>query len=76
MSVQVKCFAALRRQLGFGQRELAHRSGMTVGDVWRALSESAPPENILCARNLEYAHFGECVEDGDEVAFFPPVTGG
>lgn len=49
---------------------------MTVADVWRALSERPPPANLLCARNLEYADFAEVVDDGDEVAFFPPVTGG
>ena len=28
------------------------------------------------ARNLEYVQSDSVVEDGDEIAFFPPVTGG
>lgn len=76
MSIRVKCFAALRRQTGVGQTELGHRRGMTIGDAWGALSSSPPPPNILCARNFEYAGMRDAVEDGDEIAFFPPVTGG
>ncbi|MGR3913038.1 MAG: MoaD/ThiS family protein [Gammaproteobacteria bacterium] len=76
MSVRVKCFASLRQQLGVGQIELAHRRDMTIMDAWRALCELPPPANLLCARNLEYADLRQAVEDGDEIAFFPPVTGG
>ncbi|MGR3983799.1 MAG: MoaD/ThiS family protein [Gammaproteobacteria bacterium] len=76
MSVRVKCFASLRRQLGVGQIELDHRRDMTIGDAWRALSQLPPPQNLLCARNYEYADLRQAVEDGDEIAFFPPVTGG
>ena len=34
------------------------------------------PDNVLVAVNLEYTHRGASVQAGDEVAFFPPVTGG
>jgi molybdopterin converting factor small subunit len=34
------------------------------------------PGNILMAVNQEYAEADQFVSDGDEVAFFPPVTGG
>jgi molybdopterin synthase sulfur carrier subunit len=49
----------------------------TVADVWaRAAVGEALPEHILCAVNREYAPPSAAVHDGDEVAFFPPVTGG
>lgn len=35
-----------------------------------------PAADVLCARNLEYTNFSQVVADGDEVAFFPQVTGG
>ena len=76
MSIRVKCFANLRQQLGVDSRDIAHQSGMTVGDVWRAISGQPPPANLLCARNFEYVEFTQPLTDGDEVAFFPPVTGG
>ncbi len=34
------------------------------------------PPNMLTAVNMEYAEPTQIVRDGDEVAFFPPVTGG
>lgn len=76
MSVHVKCFASLRQQLGVESVELAHRRDMTVADVWQAVSRQPPPCNLLCACNLQYTDFKQAVADGDEVAFFPPVTGG
>ncbi len=49
----------------------------TVSDVWRVVSSGEPlPERILCAVNMEYAEPNTPVKEGDEVAFFPPVTGG
>ena len=76
MTVQIKCFASLRQQLGIDTIELEHNTEMKVSDVWRALSDAPPPANLLCARNLEYVEFNQPVADGDEIAFFPPVTGG
>ncbi len=76
MPIHIKCFASLRQKLGVDAVDVDHRRAMTVSDAWRALSEEPPPANLLCARNLEYVDFNEPLEDGDEIAFFPPVTGG
>ena len=46
-------------------------------DVWMTCVDTmAIPDNVLVAINQEYADFDATVNDGDEVAFFPPVTGG
>ena len=42
------------------------------GGAWQVLAES----NLMCARNEELCSLNEPVQAGDEVAFFPPVTGG
>lgn len=42
------------------------------GGVWEVLGE----QNLMCARNQELCGLDEAVIDGDEVAFFPTVTGG
>ena len=42
------------------------------GGAWQILAES----NLMCARNEELCKLDEGLADGDEVAFFPPVTGG
>lgn len=42
------------------------------GGAWDVLAE----QNLMCARNQELCTLDEPVLDGDEVAFFPTVTGG
>jgi len=75
MSIQVKFFASLRETIGVDDTTINH--ARSAGEVWDLATEKAArPVNILVAINLEYAQFNSPVQDGDEVAFFPPVTGG
>ncbi len=77
MSVKVLFFASLADSVG--QRELAVDSaGLgTARDVWEAvINDAGIPDNALVAINKQYAEMEDEVNDGDEVAFFPPVTGG
>lgn len=63
--------------MGRVEENLAAEGLACVADVWKAVSEGRPlPDQILCAVNMEYANPDSAVQDGDEVAFFPPVTGG
>ena len=49
----------------------------TARDVWMASVYGIEiPGNALVAINQQYADFDATVEEDDEVAFFPPVTGG
>ena len=45
-------------------------------DVWQATAGQPLPEHVLSAVNLEYTPSDTIVAEGDEIAFFPPVTGG
>jgi len=75
MSISVKFFARLREQVGQG--EVSLNSARDVEDAWQQASNGMPmPDNTLCAINMEYVDPHSAVKDGDEVAFFPPVTGG
>ena len=77
MAIHVKYFASLRDRLGRAGDELDIADRLTVAGVWTALHPGTPlPPNTLAAVNLEYADLKQPVGDGDEVAFFPPVTGG
>ena len=77
MPIQVKFFASLREKVGQAEAELAAGPGMTALDVWQqATGDLDLPSNMLIAINLEYVDQHHRVKDGDEVAFFPPVTGG
>lgn len=77
MTIQVRFFASLREQIGIAEKQLEVSPAMSVADVWLlATSQSEIPANTLLAVNMEYVDADQLVADGDEVAFFPPVTGG
>jgi molybdopterin synthase sulfur carrier subunit len=49
----------------------------SVAEVWARASGNQPfPSNMLVAVNMEIADLSREVKEGDEIAFFPPVTGG
>jgi len=77
MSIKVLFFASLRDTLGRGSDEIEAANIATVEDVWVAVAEGeAMPSNVLVAINQAYVKADASVQDNDEVAFFPPVTGG
>ena len=76
MGIQVKFFASLREQQGSDHVEVDASTARTVRDAWQQAASGDIPTNTLCAINMHYAKLDDAVRDGDEVAFFPPVTGG
>lgn len=77
MTIQVRFFASLRESLGRDGADIDLPAGARIADVWCAVTGAqALPAGILCAVNHDYAAADVVVRDGDEVAFFPPVTGG
>jgi molybdopterin synthase sulfur carrier subunit len=78
-------FAWLRERIGSSQEELPLPEGVrTVSDLvdhlsTRSLGHVSAFQNrrtIRCAVNQEFADPSHPLHPGDEVAFFPPVTGG
>lgn len=80
----VRFFASLRERLDCAaltldwQPEWAyiadlHAALMARGPLW---AEALDKPDLRCARNQQVADLQAPLEDGDEVAFFPPVTGG
>ena len=77
MTVQVKFFASLKEQLGCDGASVEIGEVATAADAWlHASGGKALPPNILVSINMEHANIEQVIRDGDEVAFFPPVTGG
>jgi len=83
--VNLVYFARLREALGVNSEKVELPQGVhdvasltqwlrSRGSVWD--NELAPGKKLRVAVNLEIAELATCVADGDEVAFFPPVTGG
>ena len=77
MTITVKFFASLREQVGKTEEQIQFSDSLTANKVWNQVCAGKPfPEHILVAINQEYASLDTLVNEGDEVAFFPPVTGG
>ncbi len=77
MDIDVKFFASLRERMGRTSDKVTLAGDeATVADVWGQLSSESMPSNILIAVNKEYTSLDQVLKNGDEVAFFPPVTGG
>jgi MoaE-MoaD fusion protein len=76
MRITVRLFAALRERAGWSQRQLELPDGAVVSDVWPALELGDEPPGLAYARNREYAVRDAPVQEDDEVAVIPPVSGG
>ncbi|MBK8115791.1 MAG: molybdopterin converting factor subunit 1 [Candidatus Accumulibacter sp.] len=82
--LKILYFASLREALGCGGEEVALPAG--VADIAGLMAFLAARDeksqvlrtrrNLRYAVNQEMARLDTPVADGDEVAFFPPVTGG
>jgi len=81
--LQLKYFASLRDQLNTSDESIDSNTYTTVaelkamlcerGELWQQLLSGS---NVLVAVNQEMAFDNTAINDGDEIAFFPPVTGG
>ena len=85
MKIRVRFFASLKESLGRDAEELELPAAVsTVGGVRSYLRERggvwaetlAESRRIAAAVNQDMAKQTAAVKAGDEVAFFPPVTGG
>jgi molybdopterin synthase sulfur carrier subunit len=80
MRVQVKLFSLLREAVGRSELLIDFR-GQTAGELWEELERQFPvlapfrPARAI-AVNRQHAHESSPLSDGDEIAFFPPVSGG
>ncbi len=77
MTINILYFASLRERIGRGSDTLDLSEPLKVDQVWQqATGQKSFPDDVLIALNQEYTDASAIVSDGDEVAFFPPVTGG
>src|SRR5262245_21217606 len=81
MQVRLLFFATLKDIIGAREMNLDVPSGAKVSDVWSHLEDRYPGikayrQLVLTAINEEYVEGNALVNEGDELAIFPPVSGG
>ncbi len=77
MSITVRYFASLSEVLNKSEEKLETTTALDIKEVWNQLNpDKIMPNNTLVAINMTYVEMGQTVQIDDELAFFPPVTGG
>jgi molybdopterin converting factor subunit 1 len=81
MRVTVRLFARLRDIAGAAELARDVDPGSTIAAVWQQLAGEYPAlvpyeRSVSSAVNADYARMDTKLQDGDEVAFLPPVSGG
>jgi len=81
MNIEVLLFARLRELVGHDRVVVRRQEVLTVRDVCDGLRAEYPQvegfgKSLLVSVNQEFADWGTAVREGDELAFFPPVSGG
>ena len=81
MKVTILFFATLKDRAGRERMEVELADGATVAELKARLGAELPAltpnlPTALVSRNKEFAFAEEVLRDGDEVALFPPVSGG
>jgi len=81
--IKILFFSKYRENIGFAQLELGSGNFQRVGDVVALLKASygdkvgfLDDQKLLIAVNQEMANICTLINESDEIAFFPPVTGG
>lgn len=81
--IKVLFFARLREQLSTDSLKIEASDNLTTELIRQQLAKTNPlwkkvmnADSLLVAVNQQITDWSHNVNDGDEVAFFPPVTGG
>ncbi len=81
MKITVKLFARMRELVGTNSLERDLAEGANIGTLIESLQADYPQLADVAARtitavNQDFADVDTLLTEGDEVAFFPPVSGG
>jgi len=83
--ITILYFASIKEKLGLAKEEIEFPSGVSNvneltallrarGDVWAEALHDGPKLKVAVNHSMVTPHAS--IGDGDEIAFFPPVTGG
>ena len=81
MRIQIKFFAIYRDKAGISSTELDFPEGSNVKIVTKEILRLYPkismkPEDLVVAVNQEYVKHDHLLQEADELALIPPVSGG
>ncbi|WP_421866914.1 molybdopterin converting factor subunit 1 [Motiliproteus sp.] len=81
--IKLVFLASIRERLGCDQQDYSIDASLTVAELIEQLSSRGDEwqqvlsdDKVLVAINQQMSRRDTLIQSGDEVAFFPPVTGG
>ena len=80
IKIKVKCFSQVKYSLGVDELTIEIEDGTSVSDLEKIVREKALGKldgvTLRIAINRKYTSDNVILNDGDEIAFIPPVQGG
>ncbi|MEM2899461.1 MAG: molybdopterin converting factor subunit 1 [Thermoplasmata archaeon] len=81
MKVKVRYFASHREAAGVHEEDIIIEDGKSVSELFDILSKKHPElakfkNHTLFSINRQYANLDTKLKENDELAMFPPVSGG
>ena len=76
MKITARFLASRRERTGHASVAIESTAVSTGSDGVVSAQGEEPGEEVVVAKNKADAEFEDKACDGDEVAFFPPITGG
>tara|TARA_Y100001970_G_C14107477_1_gene788979 strand:- start:427 stop:672 length:246 start_codon:yes stop_codon:yes gene_type:complete len=80
IKIKVKCFSQVKYSLGVDELTFELEDGTSVSDLEKIVREKALGKlngvTLRTAINRKYISENAILNDGDEIAFIPPVQGG
>jgi len=80
MNITVLFFASLAEKTQQGQQQLSLADNLSLSDLYTQLQQQYGFEldtsKVRVAINDEFASWDDAINDGDTIAFIPPVAGG
>ena len=80
IKIKIKCFSQVKYSLGVDELTFELEDGTSVSDLEKIVREKALGKldgvTLRTAINRKYISDNAILNDGDEIAFIPPVQGG
>jgi molybdopterin converting factor small subunit len=76
MQLRVLAFSVAREALGFSEKNVECAPEETPRQIFGRLNSTADLAHMRVAVDLEYRRWDEPIGNSEELAIFPPVSGG
>ncbi len=82
--MKILYFANIKHEIGISEEDIVIKNRISIFELIELLKKRglkyknafSNTKNVKCSVNCNFSSFDTIIENKDEIAFFPPVTGG